>query len=104
MDKPVKFGPAIQANAKVLQYVHDVTSLVYGTSAGILQFESIQGFSFFLISNFTTSLLYLILVVGFNKQDKYYEHGLSSIFLTNFSRSLTAYLMMWTLFYALIQS
>jgi hypothetical protein len=103
MDKPVKYGPSIQANTKTLQYVQDFTSLMFGTLAGILQLESSHGFIFFIASSLLTSVLYLVVVVGGNGRE-FYESPLKNVFFDNLTRGLTAFLMSWTLFYALVQS
>ncbi|ODQ60875.1 hypothetical protein WICANDRAFT_28084, partial [Wickerhamomyces anomalus NRRL Y-366-8] len=86
-----------------LQYIQDYTSLIFGTSAGILQLESYYGFAFFSITSLIITLLYVIFVTKL-KPSLFYENPLNDIFLNNLSRSLTAYLMMWTLTYALVQS
>ncbi|CDR36604.1 CYFA0S01e02938g1_1 [Cyberlindnera fabianii] len=103
MEEEVKYGFAIESNKKTLQYINDVTSLIFGTSAGILQLESTNGFIFFLGTNLLVSTLF-ILSYCLGKPGDYYVTPIKSIYLDNFARSLTAYLTAWTLAYALVQS
>ncbi|ODV72290.1 Emc6p CYBJADRAFT_168606 [Cyberlindnera jadinii NRRL Y-1542] len=103
MDKPVKYAQSIQHNTKTLQYVHDFTSLIFGISAGILQLESLNGFLFLFISFALVSSLFTISHCQL-QPSRYFESPLKSLYVDDLARYLTAFLMSWTLAYALVQS
>ncbi|KAL3235136.1 hypothetical protein RNJ44_02924 [Nakaseomyces bracarensis] len=91
----------IQSNKKVLLYLQDSTSLVFGLGAGILQLESWDGFFAFLIGYMSVSILFILWICQFKPQ-KFFESPIQDIIMDSFFRELTGFVMAWTFSYALV--
>lgn len=91
----------IQANKKVLLYLQDSTSLVFGLGAGILQLESWDGFIAFLIGYMAVCVVYILWICQLKPQ-KFYESPIQDIIMDSFFRELTGFVMAWTFSYALV--
>lgn len=88
-------------NKKQLQYVQDFTGLLFGCAAGVLKLESSTGFAGFLLQLTIVNCLFISLITQFTPS-KYFESPVKNIFIDNFMRNSAAFLMMWTLIYALV--
>lgn len=91
----------ILANKKLLLYLQDSTSLVFGLGAGILQLESWDGFTAFLIGYLGVCLFFTLWICQFRPQ-KFYESPIQDILMDSFFRELTGFVMAWTFSYALV--
>lgn len=81
--------------------LQDKITLANGVATGILQLESLAGFSSFLI----VYLLSLMIYAGWIckcKPGRYYENVTSDLLFDNFTRELFGFVMAWTFSYALI--
>ncbi|ODV93860.1 hypothetical protein PACTADRAFT_51609 [Pachysolen tannophilus NRRL Y-2460] len=103
-DTRVTFGASIKENQQVLQEIHDITSLAFGTIAGILKLESTYGFLFFLITNILLNLCFIFTIGGFKKVKNYYNNLIADIFIIDISRCISSFTMMWCLVFALIDT
>ncbi|CCH62489.1 hypothetical protein TBLA_0H02030 [Henningerozyma blattae CBS 6284] len=101
MFSQVKSSTNIQINKQRLLYVQDITTLLFGLGSGILQLESLQGFAMFFIGFCFINLLYIGILCKFQPV-KYYVNPLQEIFMDNFVRELTGYVMSWTFSYAIV--
>lgn len=97
----IKSSRSIEFNKKSLLYIQDVTSLVFGCGAGILQLESSKGFILFFLSYIAIALSYIGLFCQF-KPGKYYQSPIQEIFVDSLFRELAGYVMTWTFVYALV--
>ncbi|QLG70608.1 hypothetical protein HG535_0A05490 [Zygotorulaspora mrakii] len=88
-------------NKKKLEKLQDSTSLVIGLGAGILQFESLQGFYMFIGSYILIGVLFSIWVCQC-KPSQFFQSPVQEIFFQSFFRELTGFVMSWTFSYALI--
>ncbi|CAH2450836.1 ER membrane complex subunit 6 [Komagataella phaffii CBS 7435] len=98
----VKYSSSITHNNAAIQYVHDVTGLAFGTAAGILKVESLQGVAFFVILSILSNLLFYVLKIR-GHASQYFERPLKDIYLKGLTRSISGYLMMWCLVTALCE-
>ncbi|AET40963.1 Emc6p Ecym_7111 [Eremothecium cymbalariae DBVPG len=92
---------SIGFNKSRLLYVHDLTSLVFGCGAGILQLESQKGFGMFIASYIFVSLLFVVWICQLNPQ-KYFQNPVKDIFFNSLIRELAGFVMSWTFTYALL--
>lgn len=88
-----------------LQYIRDVSSLTFGTCAGIMKLESLYGFGFFLVTYLITGLLFYIIFAGGAKEaNKFYESPISTIFIGDIGTYLASFTMMWCLLSAFVSA
>ncbi|AAS50215.1 AAL151Cp [Eremothecium gossypii ATCC 10895] len=92
---------SVSFNKKRLLYVHDITSLVFGCGAGILQLESLQGFIMFAVSYLSISAIFAMRLCKF-EPSKYFQNPVQDIILTSLFRELAGFVMAWTFTYALL--
>lgn len=94
-------GEYVAENKRALLWVQDSTSLVLGVGAGILQLESLKGFTMFVAGYLSVALLYIMWICRL-QPNKYYQSPINDIFMESFVRELTGYVMAWTFSYALV--
>ncbi|SCV03496.1 LAMI_0H08614g1_1 [Lachancea mirantina] len=92
---------SINFNRKRLLYIQDITSLVFGCGAGILQLENLEGFGAFFGSYLAISLVFVVWYCGL-KPGKYYQSPIQEILVDSLFRELAGYVMAWTFVYALL--
>ncbi|AGO09840.1 AaceriAAL151Cp [[Ashbya] aceris (nom. inval.)] len=92
---------SVTFNKKRLLYVHDMTSLVFGCGAGILQLESLQGFIMFAACYLSISAIFVMWLCKF-EPSKYFQSPVQDILLVSFFRELAGFVMAWTFTYALV--
>ncbi|CDK26195.1 unnamed protein product [Kuraishia capsulata CBS 1993] len=105
-DFSVTYKANIVANINTFHHIHDLTSLVLGSSSGILQLESYHGLIYFLVTNIIVTLAFFVVILSGNLKliPKYYEKGLPGLVFEGLSRSLAGFFMMWCLTTALIST
>ncbi|KAG5367222.1 ER membrane protein complex subunit 6 [Yarrowia sp. B02] len=96
-------GQSIAENAKSVQYVRSVSSLAIGVGAGILHLESYYGFLFYVIASTVVSVL-LYTVSSTGNPGRYFVHPLKQLFVDDVFSGLSSFVLMWTLFYELVDA
>ncbi|KAH3899047.1 related to ER membrane protein complex subunit 6 [Saccharomycodes ludwigii] len=101
-DVLIKSTRSIQYNNQKLQYVQDATSLFSGCCCGILQLESLNGFTFFIIQYVSVAILFVIILCKGGKITNYFLNPIQDLIIENLFRELAGFLMTWTFVYALV--
>ncbi|KAG5362004.1 ER membrane protein complex subunit 6 [Yarrowia sp. C11] len=96
-------GQSIAENTKSIQYVRSVSSLAIGVGAGILHLESYHGFVFYAIASTVVSIL-LYTVSSTGNPSRYFVHPVKQLFVDDIFSGLSSFLLMWTLFYELVDA
>lgn len=91
----------IVSNKRALLYIQDSTSLVFGLGAGILQLESLFGFSLFFLCYTMVSSLYVAWICQF-QPSAYHMSPINEIYFESLFRELTGFVMAWTFSYAFV--
>lgn len=97
----IKSPVSIEFNRKVILRIQDITSLVYGCGAGILQLESLQGFGLFAISYISVALVFFVWFCRF-QPGKYFQSPIQEVLIDSLFRELAGFVMAWTFVYALL--
>ncbi|ODV57943.1 Emc6p ASCRUDRAFT_40101 [Ascoidea rubescens DSM 1968] len=108
----ISYGPNIRYNSTKVTWIHDLTSLVIGVTSGILKLESLLGFLFFcLFYSLINLFIYLSVKTWIVKNHQnsnlftdYFTSFFNDLFVVDFSKSITSFIMMWTLTYTLIET
>lgn len=81
----------------------DLSSLVTGSAAGVVQLESLAGLGVFVIGY---ALVCLCVVMSCREKGvkSYFEKVGEELVLNHLGRGLSAFVMMWCLVYALVDS
>lgn len=96
------YEPNVIFNKLKLQKLQDVMSLVLGIGVGVLGLESLYGFAFFLAGICLSNLsFYLICCQG--ESARFFPNPLKDIFLDGLFTSLSGFILMWCLTYALFK-
>ncbi|AOW00957.1 Rab5-interacting protein-domain-containing protein [Yarrowia lipolytica] len=96
-------GQSIAENTKSIQYVRSVSSLAIGVGAGILHLESYYGFLFYAIASTIVSIL-LYTVSSTGNPGRYFVYPVKQLFVDDIFAGLSSFLLMWTLFYELVDA
>jgi hypothetical protein len=80
-----------------------VSSLAIGVGAGILHLESYYGFLFYAIASTIVSIL-LYTVSSTGNPGRYFVYPVKQLFVDDIFAGLSSFLLMWTLFYELVDA
>lgn len=95
------YQPNIEHNYKKLLHLHSIMTLALGTGAGILTFESFQGFvAYFVGLTITNMVFYTVCCKG--QANSFFESPVKEIFISSMPENLPGFIMMWCLVYALV--
>lgn len=101
--EPVFYDVNISHNNSLITRLKDITSLSFGCCSGILQLTAWKGVFLFLIANLVSGVLFYFLIISGPKASKqYFKKPLFSIFIGDFARYFSSYVMAWCLLYALV--
>lgn len=98
----IYFEPNASANKKKLQKLQDVMSLVYGVGVGVLGLESFYGFAVFLVGMFLSNALFYVICCQGEPQ-QFFRSPVKEVFVDGIFSSLSGFIMMWCLTYALVK-
>lgn len=100
-EQNISYGENIRFNIFQLQRIHDITCLLIGIVSGIMMLESLDGFAFFFTTMFSIDC-YIYFMNGIGSQKKYFQNPVKEIFLMDYNRTTFGFIMMWTLFFRLM--
>lgn len=97
------FSTTKQSLTQSIQHVRNVSSLAIGIGAGILHLESYYGFLFFAIASTVVSVL-LYTVSSKGNPGFYFIKPVKQLFWDDIFTGMSSFVLMWTLFYELVDA
>ena len=93
---------ALGHNYKKLNFARTVTSIVAGTSCGVLGLSGYRGFLFYALIHVIVSFAILV-PMGFRPQKYVYKSNVVSFLYFQIADQGLTFVLFWTLAYALVQ-
>ncbi|PVU89405.1 hypothetical protein BB561_005376 [Smittium simulii] len=95
------FEPLVQKNRLTLSNIQTLAIWATGATSGILGIDGWMGFAFFALSWILISSL-ICYVKARGSSHLFFKDGIREIFVSSLFGSLLTYILVWTLFYGLV--
>ncbi|OLN88668.1 ER membrane protein complex subunit 6 [Colletotrichum chlorophyti] len=115
-ERDYQISPIVQEsvvhNTKALSNLQSLTASLFGVAAGILGLESYNGFLFYFLFSFITTILVYVLRIApqsssaglpFLSTSRYFK-GPQDFWIGGLFSGLPGFILTWTLFYGLVRA